>query len=83
MDELIYWIWLSLSCTHGTGTFANLIAHFDGAKDVYDADMKEISDCIGYKTSDRSNLANKDLAKAEEIYAFCKKFNVGIVTYTS
>lgn len=81
MDELVYWIWLSLSCTPGTGTFTNLIAHFDGAKEIYDAELREISECIGYKTSDRSLLGNKDLTQAEEIYAFCKKFGVGIVTY--
>ena len=81
MDNLVYWIWLSLCCTPGTGTFHNLIAHFDDAEEIYRADMKEISECIGYKTSDRSKIAEKDLTKAKEVYDFCKKFSVGVVTY--
>ena len=81
MDNLVYWIWLSLSCTVGTGTFPKLLEKFRDAKEVYDADEYSIIKCLGPKLSDRAYLVNKDLEKAEEIYAFCKKFNVGIVTY--
>ena len=54
MDQMIYWIWLSLCCSPDSPTFAKLIAHFDGAKAIYDADLKDISriiaDCGGNVT---------------------------------
>ena len=82
MDNTVYWIWLSLACTVDTGTFATLIEKFGDAKAVYDADDYSISACIGPKMSDRANLKNKDLERAEEIYSFCVKHRVGILTYS-
>ncbi len=82
MDDLVYWIWLSLSCTIDTGTFSKLIAHFKDARSVYDANDQEISACIGPKISDRANLINKDLSRAEEIYDFCIKHRVGLLKYS-
>ncbi|MBQ8302894.1 MAG: DNA-processing protein DprA [Clostridia bacterium] len=81
MDSMIYWIWLSLACTPGGPTFGKLIKEFDGPKEIFEADGKKIASIIGYRTSDRTNLENKKLDRAEEVYRFCKKFNVGIVTY--
>ena len=82
MKDLIYWIWLSLSCTIDTGTFSKLMGRFSDAKAVYDASEREIADCIGYKTSDRSALANKDLSRAAEIYDFCTLHKVGMLKYS-
>ena len=83
MDQMIYWIWLSLCCSPDSPTFAKLIAHFDDAKAIYDADLKDISRIIGYNCSDRSLLADKNTERAEQIYAFCKKHNVGLLAYPS
>ena len=80
---MIYWIWLSLCCSPDSPTFAKLIAHFDDAKAIYDADLKDISRIIGYNCSDRSLLADKNTERAEQIYAFCKKHNVGLLAYPS
>lgn len=81
MDNLIYWIWLSQACTPDSATFARLLDKFSDAKDVYDATEREIRLTVGKNASDCSALMNKDLTKATEIYDFCKKKNVGIVTY--
>jgi DNA processing protein len=81
MDEFVYWIWLSLSCTPDSATFPKLIQHFPDARAVYDADLKEISRVIGFRTSDRSLLDNKDLSEAERIYDFCIRKKVGITHY--
>ena len=83
MDEMVYWIWLSLCCTPDTATFPKLLSHFDGAKAVYDADDKEISRAIGYNSSDRAALLDKSTERAEKIYAFCKRHNVGLLAYPS
>ena len=81
MDNLIYWIWLSLACTPDTSTFPKLIEKFCDAKRIYDADIKSISRVIGNSASDRTALADKELEKATEVYEFCKKHSIGIVTY--
>ena len=81
MDRIVYWIWLSLSCSPSGSTFGKLIKEFDDAKDIYLAEGKKISSIIGYRNSDRSSLENKSLDRAEEIYRFCKKMGVGLLPY--
>ena len=81
MNNRVYWIWLSLACTIDTVTFPKLMETFKNAEEVYSADDYAITKCLGPKMSDRSNLNNKNLEKAEHIYDFCQKHNVGILTY--
>ena len=81
MDNLVYWIWLSLACTPDSNTFAKLIERFDDAKAVYDATDREIRSVVGAKVSDCTALADKSLDRASEIYKFCTEKGVGIITY--
>lgn len=81
MSDLVYWIWLSLACTTGSPTFSKLLASYDNAKEIYDAGEREIRACVGWRTSDCSNLVDKDLTRAEEIYNFCTTKGVGILKY--
>jgi len=81
MDQLVYWIWLSLAVTPDSATFPKLLLHFPDAKSVYDADIKEISRAIGTNASDRKALAEKCLDKATQIYDYCRKYKIGIVAY--
>ena len=67
MDNLVYWIWLSLACTPDSTTFSKLIAKFDDAKDIYNATDREIRSIVGAKVSDCSALADNSLDKATEI----------------
>ena len=81
MDNMIYWIWLSLACSPSGSTFGKLIKEFEAAKEIYEADARKVSSIIGFRNSDRSRLADKNLDKAEEIYSFCKKHKVGLLPY--
>lgn len=81
MENIVYWIWLSQACSPGSTTFGKLIKEFNGAKAIYEADGKKIASVIGYRTSDRSALENKNLDNAKAVYDFCKKRGVGIMTY--
>ncbi len=80
-DMIIYWIWLSLACNPSGSTFGKLIKEFDGAKAIYEADGRRVSSIIGFRNSDRTNLENKSLDKAEEVYRFCTKHKVGLLPY--
>lgn len=81
MNNLVYWIWLSLACTPDSSTFSKLIAKYDDAKAIYDATDREIRSVVGAKVSDCSALANKSIDRATEIYKFCTEKGVGILTY--
>ncbi len=81
MNELIYWIWLSLAATPDTPTFKRLIDAYPGAKEIYEAEIYDISRHIGSRASDRSRLADKDLSAATEIFNYCLRHNIGIVPY--
>lgn len=83
MNNIVYWIWLSLCCTPDTSTFPKLIEKFGDAQTIFEATDKEISSCIGHNTSDRSNLLRRDLDEAQRVYEFCTKHKVGILTYDS
>jgi len=81
MDNLVYWIWLSLACTPDSTTFSKLISKYDDAKDIYNLTDREIRSVVGAKVSDCSALADKGLDKATQIYKFCTEKGVGILTY--
>ena len=82
MEDMIYWIWLSLSCTPDSATFPKLLEKFGSAREIYEADIKEISRAVGFRSSDRRALDDKDLTRAREIYEFCKKHSVGLLAYS-
>lgn len=81
MDQMIYWIWLSLACNPSGSTFGKLIKEFDTAKSIYEADGRRVSSIIGFRNSDRSALEDKCLDRAEEVYRFCMKHKVGLLAY--
>lgn len=81
MDNLLYWIWLSLACTPGTQTFRKLIEKFEDAECIYNQDERGISSVIPKRLCEYSKLINKDTERASEILCFCKSKGVGIVTY--
>ena len=81
MNDLVYAIWLSLSCTPGSETFSKLLGKFHDAKGIFEADDSDIISCIGSKSKDRTALNDKTLDKAQEIHDFCIKKGVGTVSY--
>ena len=82
MEELIYWIWLSLACTPGSQTFAALLGKFDTAREIYEADDSSIAAVISSRSRDYEALTNKSLEQAERVLDFCTSKNVGILTYS-
>jgi DNA processing protein len=81
MDEMLYWIWLSLAITPATDNFSKLFSRFQSAKAIYEADKNAIAACITSKSRDYNSLTDKSLDKAEEVLEFCTKRGVGILIY--
>ena len=82
MQELVYWIWLSLAVTPGSPTFKRLLSGYSDAKAIYDAELCDISKYIGSRCSDRARLCEKDLTRAVEILKYCEKYDIGILVYS-
>ncbi len=81
MEKALYDIWLSLVLTPGTDVFANLCSRFSSAKEIFLADNNDICDLIDTKSRDLEELLKKDLKAAEDVFAFCKKHSVGLLSY--
>lgn len=81
MNNLVYWIWLSLACTPDSATFPRLLESFEGAEAIWGATDRQIRAAVGTSASDCTRLINKDLTKAQEIYEFCTSKGVGILAY--
>ena len=81
MNDMIYSIWLSFACTPDSATFPRLLEKYSSAKEIYDASQKELSAVVGYRATDRHALGDKDLTKAENIFEFCKRKHIGLVSY--
>lgn len=81
MKELLYTVWLSLSCRPGSATFIKLLNKFGTPKNIYEADGDSLASCIASKTRAYDALMNKDTKRAESILDFCTSKNIGILTY--
>ncbi len=82
MNEQILWIWLSLACTPGTENFSKLISEFKTVDAIYALDEYDLKRVIGSKTSDFSVLLDKDTKKAEKVFEYCVRKNIGILKYS-
>lgn len=81
MDGLLYTVWLSLSCTAGSETFAKLLSKYKTPNEIYDLEEYQIKAVIGSRSKDFNALCNKSLDKAAEVLNFCKTKGIGILTY--
>ena len=74
------WLWLSLALGAGNSEFVTLNEKFGGIENIYAADYDAyIANGISERLAQR--LANKSLTRANEIYAYCKKYGVGLLCF--
>ncbi len=82
MDNLLHWIWLSLSVKAGGESFRKLYDSFGSVDAIYSADESELASVIGSRSSDFNTLLDKDLERAEAVLNFCRSKSVGILLYS-
>ncbi len=80
MNELIYWIWLSLRCGAGSELGSYLLKHFKSPKDIYEADEEALLSLDGITEQIAEVLLDRDLSYPEKIMTYCQRMNVGILT---
>lgn len=81
-NDLVYWIWLSLSCTPGSASFSKLLKKYMYAKDIYEANTNDVLKCIDARSSDRANFVERSLDEAQQILDYCNKRNIGILAFS-
>ena len=81
MDHTVYWLWLSLSVTPGTKTFANLYAHTPDPKGMFCLDEETVRRLCGTNKSDAARILMHDLGAAERLLSFCEKKGIGLLPY--
>ena len=81
MNSIVYDIWLSLAVTPDSETFPRLLSEFSDSESIYRASDKQISAIVDPRSKDKDKLLDKDLERAKDVYDFCKKRGVGILTY--
>lgn len=86
-DSRLYWIWLAEAMGQGSLAAADLITRFRAADKIYDGavdDMEPDEEFSEERLAKiRSKIANKSLARAEEIVKRCEKLGITIITYGS
>lgn len=82
MNNILYWIWLSMACTPGSSTFGKLLEKFEDAKDIYEASDDIIASLITSKSRDFKAVTDKNLDGAQAVLDFCVEKRVGILAYS-
>ena len=81
MDNLLHWIWLSLSVNPGGESFKKLYERFGSVGEIYSADEAMLASVIGSRSRDFKSLLDKDLERAQGVLDFCLTKSVGILVY--
>ncbi len=80
MTDPRYWIWLSLAFTQGSSVCDNLLHYFCyDPKNIYKANRAELVKFAGERSAD-CLLNTKNFDRANKIYEFCQKENIGVLT---
>ena len=79
--DYLYWIWLSLCFGPGVGGFEEVLEVFGDPYSAYVADDATLKRYFGKKPELCRRLHDKDLRRAHEIYEFCVRRQVSVLTY--
>lgn len=82
MNDMLYWIWLSLATTAGGTSFSKLIAKYSDPCEIYSAERDALVSLIGSRSKDITALCDKNLDEAKEVLDFCQKKGVGLLAYS-
>ena len=81
MNGILFWIWLNLCCTPGSGTFDLLLRAFSSPYEIYDADEETLRDALSRYDRDLARLLNKDIEAAKRILTYCSVRGVTLIPY--
>ncbi len=74
-----YLIWMVETAEFPKAAIPRLLEQFGSAKAVFEASEAAIAACVTLKEKQRNAVAAKDLTRAEEILASCKRQNIQVL----
>lgn len=81
-SDQVYWIWLSLKLNNQNSVFQKLLDLFENSPyEIYKADENELNKAEHLSPFQKKVLLDKNLDEAISIFNYCKRNNVGIMTY--
>ncbi len=84
MNDIIYWVWLSLKNRYGSSDAPRLLKYFPGgAREIYEASQAELLRVHECNASFIKRLDNHDLGEAERILEFCFSQGIQIISCAS
>lgn len=81
MENMLYWLWLSLSVTPGSRTFAKLYAHTPDPKGIFQLDGETVTRLCAEERRDAQRILRHELGEAERLLAFCEHKGIGLLPY--
>ncbi len=79
-EKVLYYIWLSRCLPVGSSLAKRLLSDLGDAKKIYDLNQDEYL-ALGLGKGEIKRLCDKSLEDSEKVLTFCKKNNVGILTF--
>ncbi len=83
MTNIDYWLWLSLKKSMTAGKMQRILQYFNSPKEVFEASKEKLSEIKAFDRRTVSALADKSLARVDEIRKLCKIYNIKVVTFDS
>ncbi len=82
-DDILYWIWLSLTSMPGSMISGRLLSYFGSPEEIYRADEVAFSGTpLELSPDTLKPFLNKNLKSAERIAEYCEKNRIGIMTFS-
>lgn len=81
MDNLVYWLWLTLGRDLAPQKIINLVGAFGSAKKVFEAGEAEYKSLGFLNEKNLSRLKNKNLAKAKGEWRRCARLGIALITF--
>ena len=82
MNDIFYYIWLSIVCGAGSSAGDTLLERYGSARAVYEADPKEIAadKSLSLPEGTAERLAHKAPERIEKILEYCARNNVSVIS---
>ncbi len=82
MEDILYWIWLSLKCIPGSDTGDKLLSAFDNsARKIYEATEEDYLSIDSLTPGIIEELCDKDISESSDIKSYCETNDIGLLAY--
>lgn len=81
MEQTIYALWILTAGQQCSARTYKILRYFDDPKTAYETAVRDGLDRTAFNDEDRTLLRDKSLKKAQQIFEYCNKNHIQIITY--